>query len=208
MSDTPKPTESKETTPEQKAPEAANASAKPAGQKNAAPKKGRNSGSRTRRPRKPREEQEFDQKIIDVSRVTRVTEGGKQMSFRATVAIGDRKGRVAIGLGKGLDVTNAINKAVGRAKKDLVTVPLDEVGTIPHNLEQKFGAAKIMLRPAPQGTGIIAGGIMRMILELSGVRNVVGKMYGSKNKVNNSKATIEALRLLQTETARKEQRKS
>jgi small subunit ribosomal protein S5 len=155
-----------------------------------------------RRGRRKREESEFDQKIIDVSRVTRVTEGGKQMSFRATVAIGDHKGRVGLGTGKGLDVTNAINKAVGRAKKDLVMVPLNDQGTIPHAEKMKFGAAVIMVRPAPQGTGIIAGGVMRMILELSGIKNVVGKMYGSKSKINNSKATIEALRVMKTQTAR------
>ncbi len=194
MSETSKPTESKEVTEKK--------SASTPNQRNGEKRQ----SSRPRRPRKPREEQEFDQKIIDVSRVTRVTEGGKQMSFRATVAIGDRKGRVAVGLGKGLDVTNAINKAVGRAKKDLVTIPLDDVGSIPHELTEKFGAAKIMMRPAKQGTGIIAGGVMRVILELSGIRNVVGKMNGAKNKINNSKATIEALKRLQTETARNAQR--
>ncbi len=148
--------------------------------------------------RAPREESEFDQKIIDVARVTRVTEGGKQMSFRATVAIGDKKGRVGMGTGKGLDVTSAINKAVNRAKKDMVVVPLDKVGTIPHDIKQKFGSAKVGMRPAPKGTGIIAGGVMRMIFELAGVRNVTAKMYGSKNKINNSKATIDALRQLET----------
>lgn len=165
-----------------------------------------NRGRGNRRGRRPQEKPEFDQKIIDVARVTRVTEGGKQMSFRATVAIGDRKGRVGVGLGKGLDVSNAINKAVDQAKKSLVQVPLNDLGTIPHDVKQKFGAARIMIRPAGQGTGIIAGGIMRMILELSGIRNVVAKMYGSKSKVNNAKATIEALRELQTEQARKTMR--
>jgi len=156
-----------------------------------------------RRGRKPQEKPEFDQKIIDVARVTRVTEGGKQMSFRATVAIGDRKGRVGIGTGKGLDVSNAINKAVDKAKKSLVHVSINESGTIPHHNTVKFGAAKIMLRPAPQGTGIIAGGIMRMILELSGIRNVVAKMYGSKSKINNAKATMQALDSLKTGKQRK-----
>ena len=165
-------------------------------------RRGRGPGGRGRY--KKREPQEFDQKIIEVARVTRVTEGGKQMSFRATVVIGDRKGKVGIGLGKGLDVSNAINKAVNRAKKDMITIPLNDQGTIPHELKQKFGAAKVMMRPAPQGTGIIAGGIMRMILELSGIRNITAKMFGSKSKINNAKATIEALRSLQTERERKE----
>jgi small subunit ribosomal protein S5 len=159
-------------------------------------------GGRGRKQEKP----EFDQKIIDVARVTRVTEGGKQMSFRATVAIGDRKGKVGVGLGKGQDVSNAINKAVDQAKKNMIVVPLDQLGTIPHEVKTKFGAALVMVRPAAQGTGIIAGGIMRMILELSGVRNVVAKMYGSKSKINNAKATIEALRSLQTKNARKQMR--
>lgn len=166
----------------------------------------RKPGRGRRGPNTKREKPEFDQKIIDVARVTRVTEGGKQMSFRATVAIGDRKGRVGIGTGKGLDVSQAINKGVDRAKKDLVHVPMDSLGTIPHDVTQKFGAAKIMVRPAGQGTGIIAGGIMRMILDLSGLRNVVAKMYGSKSKINNAKATIEALRSLQSEDTRKSNR--
>lgn len=157
-----------------------------------------------RRPRRGRQEdREFDQKIIDIARVTRVTEGGKQMSFRATVAVGDKKNRVGVGLGKGKDVTQAINKAVNQAKKKMIKVPTNDQGTVPHEIKQKFGAARVMIRPAPQGTGIIAGGVMRIILELSGVKNITGKMYGSKNKVNNAKATIEALRNLQTKEARK-----
>lgn len=155
---------------------------------------------------KKREEREFDQKIIDVARVTRVTEGGKQMSFRVTVAIGDRKGRVGLGIGKGLDVTRAINKAVDKAKKGMVKVPLDDQGTIPHDVKKKFGASRIMIRPAPQGTGIIAGGVMRMILDLAGVKNATAKMYGSKSKINNSKATILALQSLETGFARKQNR--
>lgn len=141
-----------------------------------------------------KEDSEFDQKIIDVARVTRVTEGGKQMSFRATVAIGDKLNRVGIGLGKGLDVSGAITKAVNRAKKDMIKVPVNDQGTIPHEIKRKFGAARIMMRPAPQGTGIIAGGVMRIILELAGVQNVTGKMFGSKSKINNAKATMDALK--------------
>lgn len=162
-------------------------------------------GKRFRRGKK-QEDQEFDQKIIDVARVTRVTEGGKQMSFRATVAIGDRKGRVGMGIGKGLDVTRAINKAVAQAKKTMIKVPLNDQGTIPHDVDKKFGAARIMVRPAPQGTGIIAGGVMRMILDLAGIKNATAKMYGSKSKINNSRATVEALKSLQTNTARKQVR--
>lgn len=150
-----------------------------------------------------KEEQEYDQKIIDVARVTRVTEGGKQLSFRATVVIGDNKGMVGLGVGKGLDVTRAINKAVGRAKTKMVKVPINDQGTIPHEVKQTYGAAEIMIRPAPQGTGIIAGGVMRMIMDVAGVKNVIAKMYGSGSKINNSRATIEAIKRLETPDRRK-----
>lgn len=156
----------------------------------------RRGGRQGRRPRRQREEREFDQKIIDISRVTRVTEGGKQMSFRAVVAIGDHKNRVGVGVGKGKDVTNAIQKAVNRAEKDIIHLKFNDQGTIAHESKVKFGSALVMIRPAAQGTGIIAGGVMRTVFELSGVKNIVSKMYGSKNKINNARATIEALKNL------------
>lgn len=138
-------------------------------------------------------ESEFDQKVVDLARVTRVMAGGKRMKFRACVVIGDHKGRVGFGLAKGLDVSAAINKAVNRAKKDLIEV--NNVGeTIPFEVREKFKAAKIMLKPAPKGTGVKAGGAVRIILELSGIQNVSGKMLGSNSKINNVQATINALR--------------
>ncbi len=145
-----------------------------------------------REPRFKKEEKEFDQSIIDLARVMRVMAGGKRMRFRACVAIGDKKGRVGIGLAKGADVTLAINKAVSKAKKNLVNVPIINE-TIPHVVREKFGAAKIMLKPAPKGTGVKAGGAVRVLLELAGIPNVVGKILGTNNKVNNVKATINAL---------------
>lgn len=148
-------------------------------------------GGPSRRPRQ--EDSEFDQKIIDIARVTRVTEGGKRMSFRATVAVGDRRNRVAIGIGKGLDVTIAVNKAVTQAKKDMIRVPLTKNGSIAHSSSAKSGASKVMVKPAPVGTGIIAGGVMRIILELAGVRNITAKIIGSPNKINNARATLIAL---------------
>lgn len=153
-------------------------------------------GGRSGRPRREAPEREFDQTIVDLARVTRVMAGGKRMRFRACVVIGDRKGRVGMGLGKAADVSSAINKAVGAAKKDLVQIPLYE-GTLPHVIELKHGAAKVLLKPAPDGTGIIAGGAVRNVLDLGGVPNVAAKMMGSKNKVNNARATILALRSLQ-----------
>lgn len=140
---------------------------------------------------------EFEQKIIDIARVTRVMAGGKRMRFRACVAIGNKKGKVAIGLAKGADVTLAVAKAVNQAKKDLVNVPIVKQ-TIPHAIEQKFGAARVLLKPAPAGRGIIAGGIVRTILELSGVNNVSSKILGTNNKVNNAKCVMAALKNLRT----------
>lgn len=151
-------------------------------------------GGRDQRPRgrRPEEPKEFDQRILDLARVTRVTAGGKRMRFRACVIIGDRKGRVAQGTAKGQDVTDSVNKAVRQAKKHLLTVPLVK-GSIPHSVYMKFGAAKVLLNPAPQGTGVKAGGAVRVVLEMAGVPNATAKMLGAKNKINNAKATLLAL---------------
>lgn len=137
-------------------------------------------------------EKEFDQKILEVARVTRVTSGGKRMKFRACLIIGDKKGRVGCAVAKGTDVTQAVAKASAKAEKNLITVPLHNE-TIPHEIREKFGAAVVLLKPAPKGTGVKAGGAMRSVLELAGVPNVVGKILGSKNKINNSRATLNAL---------------
>jgi len=147
-----------------------------------------------RRDGPPREGsgEEFEQKILELSRVTRVTAGGKRMRFRACVAIGDQKGKVGIGLAKGLDVSGAVAKATTKAKKTMVVVPIVR-DTIPYDVAVKFKAAKVLLKPAPKGTGIIAGGVVRLILTLAGVPNVAAKMLGSSNRVTNAKATMRAL---------------
>jgi small subunit ribosomal protein S5 len=150
-------------------------------------------GKSFRRDERPKDEME--QRILEVARVTRVMAGGKRMNFRACVALGDRKGSVGVGLGKGADVTMAVNKAVNRAKKDMVSVAMVNE-TIPHMVTFKMGAAKIMFKPAKQGRGVIAGGVARVILELAGVKNVTSKTLGSNNKINNARCTIEALRSL------------
>ncbi|MBI5022975.1 MAG: 30S ribosomal protein S5 [Candidatus Magasanikbacteria bacterium] len=142
-----------------------------------------------------KEDREFNQEILDLARVTRVTKGGKRMNFRACVIIGDGKGRVGYGVAKGADVAMSVEKAVRQAKKRVFTVPLFHE-TVPHRIDAKFGAAKIMLKPAPQGSGIIAGGAVRVVLEMAGVPNVVSKIFGSNNKINNAKATFEALKKL------------
>lgn len=142
-----------------------------------------------------REEKEFEQKILDLARVTRVTKGGKRMRFRATVVVGDRKGRVGFGVAKGNDVTLSVNKAARDAKRKLITIPMKNE-TIPYDVKAKFGASVVLLRPAPQGTGIKAGGAVRTILELAGVPNVVGKIMRGSNKINTLKATALALGML------------
>ncbi len=119
------------------------------------------------------------------------------MRFRATVVVGDGKGRVGVGIGKGLDVAGAVSKGSAIARKSLVTVPIVNE-TIPHVITEKFGAAKVFLKPAPKGSGVIAGGAVRPVMELAGVRNIVAKMLGSANKVNNLYAVMSALKKLQT----------
>lgn len=138
---------------------------------------------------------EFEQRVLDVARVTRVMAGGKRMRFRACVAVGNKKGKIAVGLDKGADVTMAVSKAVNEAKKNMLEVPLTRE-TIPHEVCVKFGAAKVLLKPAGKGRGVIAGGVVRIILELAGVRNVTSKILGSNNKVNNARCVIKALKSL------------
>ncbi|MEW6611093.1 MAG: 30S ribosomal protein S5 [Patescibacteria group bacterium] len=153
------------------------------------------------RERGTREPEEFEQKLIEIKRVTRVQKGGKRMRFRALVAIGDRKGRVGYGLGKGADVSQAIAKATTAAKKRVITVPLVNE-TIPHAVRMRYKAAAIYVKPAPKGTGIIAGGAIRQVLMVSGIANAVAKMLGSENKVNNVKLTIKALQSLKSKPQR------
>ncbi len=142
-----------------------------------------------------RDPREFDQKTLELSRVTRVTKGGKRMRFRATVVVGDHKGRVGFGVAKGADVTMALDKAARQAKKHLVHVPIVRE-TLPHEVYAKFGAAIVLLKPAPVGTGLKCGGPARIVLELAGVPNAVSKIMGGKNKINNVKAAFDALKML------------
>lgn len=140
----------------------------------------------------PPEEKQFDERVVNVDRVARVVKGGRRFRFRVLVVVGDRKGKVGIGIGKGADVTSAVTKAVDEAKKNFITVQIEK-NTIPHDVEAKVGGAKILIMPASQGTGLIAGGTIRTILEVAGVSNVLSKSFGSSNKINTSYATIEAL---------------
>jgi len=155
---------------------------------------GRSGGQRRGGGRPKRDEQtdEFEQRMIDVARVTRVMAGGKRMRFRACVALGNKKGKVGIGLAKGADVTLAVNKAATKARKNMIEVPIVN-DTIPHAITTKAGAAKILFKPARKGSGIIAGGSVRIIMELAGINNITAKILGTNNKVNNAKCVIKAL---------------
>ncbi len=143
-----------------------------------------------------RQKDEFETKLLDLARVTRVTGGGKRMSFRAVVIAGDKKSKVGIGVDKGKDVSQAIEKATRRAKRDLVNVVIVE-GTIPHEVKAKYGPAIILLKPQKKGRGLVAGGAVRTICDLAGIKNISSKILsGSKNKLNNARATMEALKKL------------
>lgn len=146
--------------------------------------------------RDERADSEYEQQILDLARVTRVMAGGKRMRFRACIVLGNRAGKVGIGLAKGADVTLAITKAVNQAKKSMIDVPIAAGGTIPHEIKHKFGASVILLRPAKHGRGVICGGVVRIIAEMAGLQNVTGKIFGTNNNVTNAKCMIEALSLL------------
>jgi small subunit ribosomal protein S5 len=147
-----------------------------------------------------RQKSEFDQQLLDLARVTRVVKGGRRFRFRATMVIGNRKGKVGVGVSKGTDVSAAIQKAVADAKKNMIDVNLDG-NTIAHDVNQKLASAKIMMKPAKEGSGIIAGGAVRTVVNLAGVKDIVSKSYGTSNKLNVARATIEALKQLRkTET--------
>lgn len=140
---------------------------------------------------------EFDEKVISIDRVTRVVKGGRRFRFRATVVVGDGNGRVGVGVGKGSDVVTSITKAVAKAKKSMIQVQLRDQ-TIPHRVEARFSGAQVLLKPASEGTGVIAGGAVRSVVELAGIRNLLAKSLGSTNKVNNAYATMLALSDLRT----------
>ena len=140
-------------------------------------------------------EQEYFEKVVQVNRVSKKTKGGDRRSLSVIVVVGDKKGRVGVGLGKAADVQSAVKKAAAYAKKHLITVPI-RAGSIPHQILIKRGAAKIILKPAPAGSGVIAGGAVRVVVEAAGVENIVAKILGTKNQASNVYATLEALKRL------------
>jgi small subunit ribosomal protein S5 len=152
-------------------------------------------GPRNDRGPRVEEEKQFDERVINIDRVARVVKGGRRFRFRALVVVGDKKGKVGIGIAKGADVTTAVAKAVDVAKKNFIAVNLYK-GTFPHEAEAKVGGARILIKPAAAGTGLIAGGTVRTVLEVAGVSNALSKSLGSSNKINTAYATIEALQSL------------
>lgn len=152
-----------------------------------------------RRSDVPRVPGEFEEKVIQVNRVSKKTKGGNKIGFSVLVVVGDKKGRVGVGLGGAPDVSSAVKKAVVYARKHLFTVPMNKT-SIPHVVFVKVGAARIMLKPAPAGTGVIAGGPVRAVVEAAGIRDIVSKILGTSNKASNVYATMEALKKLKVKS--------
>ncbi len=142
------------------------------------------------------EEKKYEEKVVQVSRVSKKTKGGNQFGFSILVVVGDKKGRVGVGLGKGKDVLSSIKKAVKKAKKNMISVPMDGT-TIPFPMRVKKGAAKVLLKPAPKGSGVIAGGAVRSVVEAAGIRDLSAKILGSGNQASNVYATFSALRQME-----------
>ncbi|MCL4399859.1 30S ribosomal protein S5 [Patescibacteria group bacterium] len=141
---------------------------------------------------------EFQEKVLEIKRVTRVMAGGKRMSFRATVILGDKKGKVGLGIGKGLDVAASVEKAKRQAQKNMITVNLKDKRTIPYEIEEKFDAARVRLKPAKKNHGLIAGGSVRTVLELAGIKDISAKILGrTTNKLTNALAAMKALNKLE-----------
>ncbi|CAM4162998.1 30S ribosomal protein S5 [Erysipelothrix inopinata] len=150
-----------------------------------------------RKPKREQREQEFEERVVVINRVTKVVKGGRRFRFAALVVVGDKKGRVGFGTGKANEVPDAIRKAVESAKKNLITVDLVN-GTLPHANTGNFGAGEVFVRPASEGTGVIAGGAIRDIMELAGVTDVLTKCIGSRTPINMVRATFDALETMKT----------
>jgi small subunit ribosomal protein S5 len=148
-----------------------------------------------RREQVPAEPKQFEELVINIDRVARVVKGGRRFRFKALVVVGDRKNKVGVGVAKGADVQTAIAKAADVAKKNMITIPVVK-DTIPHDAEVKVSGAQVLIKPAAPGTGIIAGGVVRSIIGVTGIRNMLSKSLGSTNKVNIAYATIDALKTL------------
>lgn len=155
-----------------------------------------------RKPFVKKPKSDYDDRLLEVRRVTRVMAGGKRFSFRATVVVGNRNGRIGVGIAKGLDVMAAVAKAKRQAEKRLITIPRKDARTIPHEVEAKYGAARVRIKPASKNHGVIAGGPARVIFELAGIRDITAKVLGpTKNRLSNAMATVEALKKIRVHAA-------
>ena len=172
-------------------------------------RKDRRDGGRRgdRRDRREKPEKEFNERVVAINRVSKTVKGGRRMRFAALMVIGDGKGRFGYGTGKAGEVPDAIKKATEAAKKNLLHVHLVKGGTIAHEINGEFGACKVLLKPAPEGTGIIAGGPVRAVLELAGVRNIYSKVYGSRTPINVIRATVNGLNNVKSYNVVKDLRK-
>lgn len=150
------------------------------------------------------EVKEFAETVVQINRISKKTKGGNQIRFSALVVVGDRKGKVGVGLSKAGDVRNAIRKAIAAAKRRMITVPIKGT-TVPYSIREKFSAAKVLIRPAPPGSGIIAGGPIRVVMEAAGIKDVSGKILGTKNKISNVYATLKALESISEIAERREE---
>ena len=163
-----------------------------------ASEKGKNT-NRVRRNKKTQEKiVRWEQRLVQIQRVSKVVKGGKKLSFRATVIVGNQNSQVGVGVGKADEVSTAVKKAVNNARKNLIRIPLTKAKTIPHNVIGIDGACKVLIRPAGPGTGVIAGSSIRIVLELAGIQNILAKQLGGNNLLNNARATIVALKALKT----------
>lgn len=162
--------------------------------------------NRRKGSRAKEKETDWQERVVQIRRVTKVVKGGKKLSFRAIVIVGNERGQVGVGVGKASDVIGAVRKGVADGKKHLVDVPLTKANSIPHPATGVGGGAKVLMRPAAPGTGVIAGGAVRTVLELAGVRNVLAKQLGSSNPLNNARAAVDALAMLRTFTEVAEER--
>ncbi|AGY58872.1 30S ribosomal protein S5 [Gloeobacter kilaueensis] len=155
-------------------------------------------GRNAERAERVQAESEFQERVVQIRRVTKVVKGGKKLSFRAVIVVGDGNGRVGVGVGKANDVIGAVKKGVSDARKALIRVPLNKINSIPHPMSGTSGAANVFLKPAAGGTGVIAGGAVRTVLELAGIKNILAKSLGSKSPLNNARAAADALSRLRT----------
>ena len=146
------------------------------------------------------QEAKLVERLIKISRVSKVTKGGKKLSFRAVVVVGDENGKVGVGVAKADDVVNAFKKAKTDGRKNLITLPITKSLSIPHNVTGSFGACEVIMRPSIEGSGVIAGGAVRIVLEVAGVKNVIAKQLGSNNLLNNARAAVCALNNLTTQS--------